>query len=992
MSDRMTPIPFGALMQWILAEKKQEGSVFGVRRAFTAAPNKRLPFFAEALETPIGPAAGPHTQLAQNIIAAYYAGARFFELKTIQTLDGEDLPVSKPCILAEDECYNVEWSTELRAQEAVNEYVKAWFALKLLSRAFGLGRENGFAFNMSVGYDFAGITSEKIDACIETLKDASRSAQWAACREWAYANMDALPGVDAAYIEGVCPQVCRSITLSTLHGCPPQEIERIAGYLMEKKKLVTFVKCNPTLLGYAFARRTLDEMGYGYIQFNDFHFRDDLQYGDAIPMFKRLTAKAAENGVSFGLKLTNTFPVDIARGELPGSEMYMSGRSLYPLTIELARRLTEEFDGGMRISFSGGIDAFNAAPLFEAGVWPITLATTLLKPGGYQRLTQLAQSIEKLPYKAFDGVSVGKLEHLALSARRDARHIKPVKPLPKRKLSKKLPLTSCFTAPCAHGCPIGQDIPEYVSLVGRGAYEEALSLVLERNPLPFMTGTICTHRCMEKCTRNFYEEAVRIRAAKLCAAKNGFDGVIDALAPRKEKNGARVAVVGGGPAGMACAFFLARQGASVTLIEKREKLGGVVRYVIPGFRIGDDAVDSDARLLAKMGADVRTGSEAPSADALFKQGYTHVVYAVGAQKEGQLRLEKGEVLNAIRFLEAFRAGGALDLGADVVIAGGGNTAMDAARAAKRVPGVERVRLVYRRTKRYMPADEEELKLALDDGVEFLELLSPVSLENGMLLCHEMALGAPDASGRRAPEATDKTRLVPCTALVAAVGEKADGAFLAANGLALNEKGGALVNADTLEASRKHVFVIGDANRGPATVVEAIADARRAADAIVGPYAYALPPRAAGAEEVCLKKQGVLRVYDHAEKEAERCLSCSTVCECCVQVCPNRANVAVRVPGMAMPQIIHVDRLCNECGNCLVFCPYDGAPYKEKLTLFSTEKEFDESENLGFLPLQDGRVKLRLDGGVRIVAPNDDSVPAEVSAVMEAVLNTYRYLL
>lgn len=991
MSDRMTPIPFPELMEWILTEYTRDGSVFGVRRPFRADPNKRLPLFSEHLETPFGPAAGPHTQLAQNIIAGYFAGARFFELKTIQTLDGEDLPVSKPCIRAEDECYNVEWSTELRAGEAAAEYIKAWYALKLLSKEFGLGAPDGFMFNMSVGYNFEGITSPKIDGCIEALKNASGTETFAACEAWAKANLGRFHAVDARYLAGIDPHVITSITLSTLHGCPPQEIERIAGYLIEVKKLHTFVKCNPTLLGYDFARKTLDDLGYDYVTFDDFHFRDDLQYRDAVPMFRRLLAKAAENGVSFGLKLSNTFPVAIAAGELPGNEMYMSGRALYPLTIEMARRVSEEFDGQLRLSFSGGIDAFNIEALFEAGVWPITLATTLLKPGGYQRFTQLAELLQKQAYAPFAGVSVGKVEYLADSARADAHNRKPVKPAPARKLSGKVPLTDCFTAPCAHGCPIGQDIPEYIRLVGKGDYAAALRLILEKNPLPFITGTICAHRCMDKCTRNFYEESVRIRSAKLLAAQNGFSDVLPTLRPAAA-NGVRAAVIGGGPAGMAAAFFLARQGAKVTLFEKRDALGGVVRHVIPAFRIADEAIDRDAALLSAMGVDVKTNTEAPLAQDLLRNGYTDVLLAVGAEKPGAVRLEKGEGLNALRFLESVKRGDAVELGTDVVVIGGGNTAMDTARAAKRLPGVTHVRLVYRRTKRYMPADEEELRHAIADGVEFAELLSPVSLENGKLRCKKMALGAPDASGRRSPVETDETVELPCTRLIAAVGEKADDRFFAANGLAVSERGAAKVDAATLESSVQHIYVIGDANRGPATVVEAIADARKAADAIAGKYAYAIPAAAKADEAEAVRTHGTIRVYDAAKRESRRCLSCNTVCECCTEVCPNRANVAIRVPGMEKAQIVHIDRMCNECGNCLVFCPYDSAPYREKLTLYATEREFDGSENPGFFPLPDGRIKLRLNGRTETCVPGAACSDPSAMRVIEAVLSGYRYLL
>ena len=990
MSDRMTPIPFRELMEWVLEEYKT-GSVFGVKRAYQPVPQKMLSIFGETMETPFGPAAGPNTQLTQNILAAYYAGARFFELKTVQIMDGDELAacIQKPCIVAKDECYNCEWSTELTVPEALEEYVKAWFMLKLLTKEFGWGDPDGFIFNMSVGYDFAGITSPKIDAFIEGLKDAGKTAIWAECMEWTKANLSRFTHIDEDYLAGINPHICTSITLSTLHGCPPQEIEKIASYLIGVKHLNTFVKCNPTILGYTYARKTLDGLGFDYVAFDEHHFNEDLQYKDAVPMFRRLLALAEKNGVTFGLKLSNTFPVDVKNNELPSNEMYMSGRALYPLTIEMAKRMSEAFDGKLRLSFSGGVDAFNIADLFSAGIWPITLATTILKPGGYQRLSQLGEICNALPYEPFSGVSVGKVAMLSLQARASVRNTKPVKPQKTRKLKEKVPLFDCFTAPCTHGCPIHQDIPQYIELVGKGLYDEALKLIVENNPLPFITGTICPHHCAEKCTRSFYEESIRIRRAKLTAAQNGFDALLKALKPEKP-NGKRVAVIGGGPAGMAAAFFLARQGARVTLFEKRAKLGGVVRYVIPEFRIASEMIDSDEAILRAMDVDIRLNTPAPDADALFKDGYTDVVYAVGAWKEGSLPLFRGEAMNVIRFLEESKAGTLGPIGETVIVIGGGNTAMDAARAAKRHMGVKRVMIVYRRSMPYMPADEEELALAEEEGVVFCGLLAPVTLEDGKLLCTVMELGEPDESGRRSPVETDERVLLPCDTLIAAVGEKVETEMFSENGIAMNERGRVKTDA-TLQTSREHVYVIGDCNRGPATIVEGIADARTVADAIVGRYAYAIPDAARSTEAACFEKHGTLRDYEQAEKERERCLNCGTVCECCVQVCPNRANVSIRVPGKAKAQILHVDKMCNECGNCLVFCPYDSKPYKEKFTLFATEAEFDGSENKGFLPVSERVVKLRLDG-VKTVDLDRDECDPDAKALIEAVLRDYPYLI
>ena len=152
MSDIMRPIPFSQLMNWIIEEHKTQDAIFGVRKMVTPNQEGALPIFDERIETPFGPAAGPNTQLAQNIVASYVAGSRFFELKTVQVMDGEELSkcVNKPCIVAQDECYNCEWSTELEVPQAFAEYVKAWFACHLIAREYGLGSPDGFVFNMSV--------------------------------------------------------------------------------------------------------------------------------------------------------------------------------------------------------------------------------------------------------------------------------------------------------------------------------------------------------------------------------------------------------------------------------------------------------------------------------------------------------------------------------------------------------------------------------------------------------------------------------------------------------------------------------------------------------------------------------------------------------------------------------------------------------------------------------------------------------------------------
>ena len=983
MSERMIPIPFAQLMNWLATELQREGTAFGVHRPYFAG-EKKLPIFGgEYIETPFGPAAGPNTQLAQNIIAAYFAGARFFELKTVQKMDGAELAacVNRPCILAEDECYNCEWSTELYVPEAYEEYVKAWFALKILAKVYGLGDPNGFVFNMSVGYDLAGIKGEKVNKFITEMMDASEAPIYSECK----AVLRRLYPGEADFIDGLSSQISNSVTVSTLHGCPPSEIEAIASYLIKEKHLHTFVKCNPTILGYESARSILDSMGYDYIQFGEFHFNDDLQYADAIPMFRRLLALAQENGLEFGLKLSNTFPVDVKQNELPSEEMYMAGKSLFPLTIEMANRIAKEFDGKLRLSYSGGADFFNIDKIFSCHIWPITMATTELKPGGYQRFKQIGEKLEKLPFKPFTKVDTVALSALSLEARRDPLHRKAVKPLPRRKLYEKVPLFDCNTAPCKGGCPIGQDIPEYIELCRQGEYEAALRVILEKNPLPFITGTICAHHCMDKCTRNFYETPVQIRATKLVAAEWGYDKMMARLkTPTPVYDGKKVAIIGGGPTGMAAAYFCGRAGIPTTLFEREGALGGIVRYVIPDFRISNEAIEKDAALMQKMGAEVRLNTPAPSVEELKAKGYTHILFAIGAWKPGKLDIP-GNVKPVIQWMRDVKSGKVEELGHAAII-GGGNTAMDAARLARRA-GAKSSTLVYRRTRKYMPADAEELELAMADGVQFLELVSPVERKDGKLLCKKMVLGEPDASGRRSPVETEETVSIDCDTVISAVGEKVDSDMLAAYGVTVNDRG-----RPSFATNLSGVYTAGDALRGPATVVEGIADAAAFAEEVIGtPYQAKIPHVAHAPRADAVARKGIL--CESAKREGDRCLSCNVVCECCVDVCPNRANVSIQLPDGRF-QILHVDRMCNECGNCAAFCPYDSSPYKEKFTLFFDREGFEESkDNSGFLPLGGKKVLVRLEGKVfEADLSGSNDLPADIEVVIYTVFTKYNYLL
>jgi putative selenate reductase len=343
--------------------------------------------------TPIGPAAGPHTQLAQNMVLGWLAGARTFELKTVQVLD--ELVIPRPCIDMEGVGYNVEWSQELRIGQSLEEYVKAWMMLRMLGAweplTELLGDPGSHVFDMSVGYDLAGVASAPMDAFIRGLLDAS----------------DIIDGLRPAIPDPFTghrdddfgARIVTGATLSTFHGCPPDEIEAIARHLMSAYELDVVVKLNPTLLGIETVEEILrGRLGYEDIVLSPVAFDADLGFADALDMIRSLLSFAEERGRTFGIKLTNTLMVGNHLNRLPGDEMYLSGAPLHVLAITLLDRLVDALpgvlgigpDGGpVPVSFSAGIDRDNAATAVGLGLTPVTVCTQLLKPGGYGNLSSM---------------------------------------------------------------------------------------------------------------------------------------------------------------------------------------------------------------------------------------------------------------------------------------------------------------------------------------------------------------------------------------------------------------------------------------------------------------------------------------------------------------------------------------------------------------------------------------------------------------------------
>ena len=1036
----MRPIPFGELLTRIMGEFRNHDSIFSIDKAqfYKDDRKKTVNVFSQSCTTPMGPAAGPHTQLSQNIVASYLVGARFIELKTVQIMD--HLEIAKPCIDARDEGYNVEWSTEYTLEKAYDEYLKAWIVLHMIESAMEgkVVEKPSFIFNMSCGYNLEGIKQEKMQIFIDSMIDAGKKPLFDEYINEAKALLDEgiLEGSDwegreecvRKTLDKISRNICPSVTVSTMHGCPPKEIEAICSYLLTEKKLDTFVKLNPTLLGYDTVRKVLDDLGFNYVVLKRESFEHDLQLSDAKAMLHRLVELAGKEGRKFGVKLTNTLGNVNPQDVLPGDERYGSGRILLPLSTRVALILSEEFNGTLPISYSGGVSALSVKELFEIGIHPITLATDMLHPGGYAKMKQLCEICKEAPEawkkETIDVSRLRKFVETVSSPKGIAG--KEFRGTNSSKVGTPLSLFDCYVAPCVEACPIHQPIPEYVALAGEGRLAEALSLIYTSNALPNITGWICDHQCQNHCTRMDYEGPVQIREVKRIAAEKGFDEFKASMWEKPDEPAdVKAAVIGAGPAGLAAAYFLALAGFDTSVFEKEKNAGGVVANIIPEFRIPLEAVEKDVQFIKDNGVKFNFGTE-KTIKELRDEGFEYIFVGVGATASNDPHVSgNGPRESAISFLLRSKNGEKIDLGKNVVVVGGGNTAMDAARMAIRTQGVESVTVVYRRSQSEMPADREEYEMALSDGVKFLFLANPSDVTDGIMNVKKMVLGEKDASGRRKPVESGETFSLDCSYMISAIGEKADQNVLDAIGVGEEGK----------------VYIIGDTKTGPSTVVRCIASAQSAVDdAIDKVYEDILSQdddeKECDCEGECTcssqeeevieededideirseeddffasireKKSSVLlsaskTSKDFLKTEAKRCLECSYYCNKCTEVCPNRANVMLDMRDTGLfddPfQILHLDAYCNECGNCAAFCPHDGGPYLKKFTLFSRPDDFENSTNSGFY-CENDQVKIRLDGKIIDGEIDKDGklvadVPEEVKAMVETVFVSYSYLL
>ncbi len=1024
-SDKFIPLSLERLFNFI-SEYQTKGEIFGISKDLFFIPKNSDKFkmqrYGQLLDTPLGVAAGPHTQLSQNIISAYLTGARYMELKTIQVLD--ELEVTKPCIDISDEGYNCEWSQELKLHQSFDEYLNAWIMIHVLKNMLGFDQtEAGFIFNMSVGYNLEGIMSDTVQNFLNKMQNCSNELD------------KKIDEVKKFYPEikniKIPETITTNITISTMHGCPPEETFKIGKYFIEDRKLDTTIKLNPTLLGAKELREILNERLGFETQVPDLAFEHDLKYKDGINLIKSLTKSAEESNVVFNIKLTNTLETLNEKQKLPKNEkmVYMSGRALHPISINLAYKLQKEFNGKLDISFSAGADCFNITDILKCGLKPVTICSDILKPGGYGRIKQYVDNINekftKLDVLSIDDfiiktagkedISEAILENLknySKSVLENPAYKKESYPYDSIKTKRKLEFFDCAKAPCMTECPAGQEVPRYINYVVEGDLEKAYKTVIATNPFPNVQGKVCDHQCQTKCTRINYDKPLLIRELKRYIAEN-FDE--KDLSPSKS-NGLKVCIIGAGPSGLSCAYYLALEGFEVEVYESKDFLGGMAADGIPEFRLENEALKKDIDRILSLGVKIHKNHKITKDEFdKLKKSFDFIYLAIGAQKPMKLQIngiESEGIYNQLDFLSKVRRKEKVELGKNVIIIGGGNSAMDAARTAKRIVGNDgEVTIVYRRTKLQMPCDIEEVIGALEENIKLFELASPKEIVAGdnskKLICYKMELGEPDESGRRRPVKIDNSEFeIEFDSLIYAIGQE----------VVLDFVDNLKINND-YETNIPNIFVGGDALRGASNLINAIADGSKVAFKILEKAKLErkvdfspLDDRKVDLKILQLKQ--ATRDYgvkipekapedrlnfdlfidtlseEMAVKEATRCLQCDIFCNICTTVCPNRSNMYYEVQPSKIPlqkavkyddgkvqivntgtklidqpyQIINIGDFCNECGNCTTFCPSAGDPYKDKPKFHLTEESFD-CANFGFYFAEENLMKIKTEDSI-----------------------------
>ena len=398
------------------------------------------------------------------------------------------------------------------------------------------------------------------------------------------------------------------------------------------------------------------------------------------------------------------------------------------------------------------------------------------------------------------------------------------------------------TAPCKTACPAHVPVQGYLKLAAQGRYTDALELIKKENPFPAVCGRICNKRCETECTRGAVDEAVAIDEVKRFIADHDLHEATRFVPKLCNQIGRpyteKIAVIGAGPAGMSCAYYLANKGYPVTVFDRNPVPGGMLTLGIPNFRLEKDVLNAEIDILREMGVEFRCGVEVGkdiTIEQLRAQGYKGFYVAIGAQKSARLGVAGEEltgVYGGVDFLRAVNLGEQPAVGKRCAVIGGGNVAMDVCRSAVRL-GADETYVLYRRSEAELPADPEEVREAMEEGVQFRFLTAPVEIlgEDGKVTgirVERMALGEPDEKGRRKPVGTGEFETIALDSVIGAIGQTVDWGTLDTGALTTTKKGTAEADALTYQTAQPDIFVGGDCYTGPKFAIDAIAAGKEAA--------------------------------------------------------------------------------------------------------------------------------------------------------------------
>jgi len=601
----MNPPALEQLLGIILKSHETKGEIFDVPEKLFYKhwhfQNLYIEKYGQRIHNPIGISAGPHTQLAQNIVSGWLCGARFIDLKTVHPniIEGR----VKPSIDIFDGAFNSEKSHELSVEDAYDQFLNAWIIIHILQHKLFIDAHKfkaiGTIFNMSLGYTLADIRSEKMQWFIDKMMNCSveKAIKLNQIKQL-YPKIDKI---------NIPDRISESFIITTCRGCSVRELEYICKFLIIDKKLHPIIKLSPTLLGYKSVAAILNNENSWDVEVSEDDFLDTIQYGEAISLIENVMENTREIGLDLTVKISNSLTCKNTTSQIPGisTEVFLSGKVLHPIAVNLAAKIQSKFEGRLDISFSGGANCFNTPNLLQSGFSSVSVCTDLLKPGGYGRLNQYFTELSKLfvNYQAKNirefilksgneyGVqesALGNLRNYAIRTLNELAYQKNELSGTKFKSDRPLLHYDCIVAPCTQASPLNIRTADYCYFTAKNNAEKAINTILADNALPSILGMAGDDTSRLVCTRQGYDYPVLMKE---------IERFIADLEPGKNEGFAKlpnhkheVAIVGGGISGLACAWYLTMYGFSVDIYEAEKNAGGMIHKMVPGFRISASAI------------------------------------------------------------------------------------------------------------------------------------------------------------------------------------------------------------------------------------------------------------------------------------------------------------------------------------------------------------------------------------------------------------------